>query len=94
MMNIKTTPTLHDQAIIEYGKQTEQFSIYNISEIDLLDLVIDARGAGLKLPTSLTSMINWALYRDMHLDDGGPFYMLSADDEFLDCLAWHDTLDD
>ena len=94
MIKIKTTFTLHDQAIIERDKQTEQFSIYNISEIDMFDLVTDAQSAGLKLPTSLTSMINWALYRDMHLDDGGPFYMLTANDEFLDALAWHDTLDD
>ncbi len=91
-MKMRTTFKLTGEQIAEEDTRTNRFSIRNISEIDLFDMVVDTRGAGIKLPDSLTTMINWACYHDMHFD--GPFFMLSADEEFLDCLAWHGSLDD
>ena len=92
MLKVKTTFKLTGEEIAQEDTRTNRFSIRNISETDLFDMVIDTRIAGIKLPDSLTDMINWACYHDMHFD--GPFFMLSANEEFLDALAWHATLDD
>jgi maleate cis-trans isomerase len=91
-MEIRTTFKLTGEQIAEEDTRTNRFSIRNISEIDLFDMLIDTRIAGIKLPNSLLEMINWACYHDMHFD--GPFFMLTADEEFLDALAWHGSLDD
>jgi maleate cis-trans isomerase len=91
-MEIRTTFKLTGEEIAEEDTRINRFSIRNISEIDLFDMVIDTRIAGIKLPNSLLDMINWACYHDMHFD--GPFFWLTADEEFLDALAWHESLDD
>jgi hypothetical protein len=87
-----TIPSIEKHDCNKSIRNDSEFSIYNIAEADLLDLVIDARSAGLKLTPALVEMINRACYHDMHC--GGQFLMLTADEEFLDALAWHDTLDD
>jgi maleate cis-trans isomerase len=91
-MEMRTTFKLSEAQIVERNRANDTFSIYNISEIDLFDMVIDTRIAGVKLPDSLIEMINWACYHDMHF--GGQFEMLTASEEFLDGLAWHGSLDD
>jgi maleate cis-trans isomerase len=91
-MNTTVTFKLTGEQIAEEDTRTNRFSIRNISEIDLFDMVTDTRCAGVKLPISLLDMINWACYHDMHFD--GPFFMLTANEEFLDALAWHNSLDD
>jgi maleate cis-trans isomerase len=91
-MQIKTTFKMTEAEIVERNRANDTWSIYNISEIDLFDMVVDTRSAGVKLPDTLIEMINWACYHDMHF--GGQFLMLTASEEFLDCLAWHGSLDD
>ena len=69
---------------------TNQFSIRNISEIDLIDLVLETKMNGIKLPASLVDMVNWAMYEDRR---GGQYADLIGDDEFMEALAWHDPFD-
>jgi hypothetical protein len=69
---------------------TNQFSIRNISEIDFIDLVIDSKLYGFKLPASLYDMLNWAMYEDRR---GGQYADLFGNDEFMEALAWHDPFD-
>jgi len=68
----------------------DTFSIRNISEIDWFDLVIDTKIKGLRLPAPLVDMINWAMYEDRR---GGQYADLIGNDEFMEALAWHETLD-
>jgi hypothetical protein len=68
----------------------DTFSIRNISEIDFIDLVIDTQLNGLRLPAALVDMINWAMYEDRR---GGQYADLIGNDEFMEALAWHETLE-
>ena len=69
----------------------DTFSIRNISEIDVIDLVIDTKINGLKLPAPLVDMLNWAIYEDRR---GGQYVALIGNDEFMEALAWHETIDE
>jgi hypothetical protein len=70
---------------------TDTFSIRNISEIDLIDLVLDTKINGIKLPYNLVDMVHWAMYEDRR---GGQYADLIGNDEFMNALFWHHETDD
>lgn len=52
---------------------------------DIVDIVLDATYARVKLDTKLVNSIAYIMYRDRR---GGPLDWLWSQEEFLDCFDW------